>query len=152
MIIITDTREQNPYSFSKWDVEVQTGTLSTGDYSLLGYEDVVAIERKGIDDLVSCFMGENRNRFERELARARDYELFVVVVEASLTDIGRGRYKSNMNPHAALQSMTTFFIRYSTPFLCCGSRPGAEYMTYSLLAKYVYELEKQNQLEGAGNE
>ena len=145
MIIVTDTREQNPYSFSKWDVEVQTGTLPTGDYSLAGLEDVVAIERKNVDDLIACFMGDNRKRFERELSRARSYELFAVVVESSLTDIGRGRYKSNMQPHAALQSLAAFFVRYSVPFMCCGSRRAAEYMTYSLLAKYLYELEKQEQ-------
>jgi len=143
MQIIIDTREQRPFNFEKFVVQVQTGTLQTGDYSLVGYEDRVAIERKGLDDLISCFMGGNRDRFERELSRAQGMDLFVVVVEAGLMDIARGRYKSKMQPHAALQSMVTFFVRYSVPFMCCGSRDGTEYMTYSLLAKYNYELEKQ---------
>ena len=145
MQIVIDTREQRPFSFGRWEVESQRGTLQTGDYSLAGFEDRVAIERKSVDDLIACFMGANRERFERELSRARDYDLFAVVVEAGLTDIGRGRYKSNMSPHAALQSLTAFFVRYSVPFMCCGSRRAAEYMTYSLLAKYLYELEKQEQ-------
>jgi ERCC4-type nuclease len=143
MIIVCDTREQLPFAFDGWEVQVKSAALPAGDYSLVGFEDVVAVERKTLDDLVACFMGKNRDRFKRELSRVRQYELFTVVVEASLQDISRGRYKSQMKPHAALQSLTSFFVRYSVPFMFCGSRDGAEYMTYSLLSKYLYEIEKR---------
>lgn len=144
MIIITDTREQRPFPFTKWpDVQIQRATLDAGDYSLAGFEDRAAVERKSLDDLVACLMGDNRTRFERELARARRYELFVVVVEAGLQDVARGNYKSQMKPQAALQSVTALFVRYGIPFLFCGNRDGAEYMTFSLINKYLYEIEKR---------
>ncbi len=142
-IIITDTREQAPYSFSKWDVETMQASLETGDYSLRGFENQVAVERKNLDDLISCFMGANRDRFEKELIRGRRLDLFAVVIEATLEDIAQGRFKSQMKPVAALQTVAAFAVRYGTPFMFCGSRAGAEYMTFSLLSKYIYEIEKR---------
>ncbi len=143
MIIIIDTREQQPFTFSKWEVSTQRASLDTGDYSIVGFQDRAAIERKSLDDLVSCFMGGNRTRFEKELIRGRRLDLFSVVVEATLEDIAQGRFKSQMKPEAALQTITAFQVRYGTPFMFCGSRAGAEYVTHSLLSKYAYEIEKR---------
>ena len=143
MIILTDSREQLPYSFTRWPVEIQTASLTTGDYSLPGFESQIAIERKSLDDLISCLMGANRSRFEKELSRARSYELFAVVVESDLADVAKGLYQSNMKPTPALQSISAFHVRYGIPFLFCGNRAGAEYITYSLLSKYVYEIKKR---------
>ena len=144
MIVIMDTREQLPFTFTKWpETQIQQAALPCGDYSLAGFEDRAAVERKSLDDLISCFMNSNRDRFERELARARRYELFAVVVEAGLQDMAQGRYKCQMKPHAALQTVTAFFVRYGIPFMFCGNRAGAEYMTYSMLSKYLYEIEKR---------
>ena len=42
MIIAIDTREQRPYRFVWSEIK----TLTTGDYSVIGLEDRVAIERK----------------------------------------------------------------------------------------------------------
>lgn len=102
MIILTDTREQLPYTFSKYPVQTEFAALAAGDYSLKGFQDRVAVERKSIDDLIGCLIGSDRNRFEKELARAGSFERFAVVIEASLQDVSAGRYKSDMKPHAAL--------------------------------------------------
>ena len=139
MIIITDTREQIPFPFTKWpDVEIHQAALDAGDYSLAGFEDRAAIERKSLDDLVSCLMGDNRDRFERELARARRHELFTVICEGSWEDISRGRYRSQMQPQAVLQSILALTVRYGVPFVMAGSRDAAEYITHGLLSKYLY--------------
>lgn len=81
MRIIIDSREQTPFIFKGYDVTQETAALPVGDYSLPGFEDRAAIERKALEDLISCLMGSNRERFERELARGRPLDLFVVVVE-----------------------------------------------------------------------
>jgi len=67
-----------------------------------------------------------------------------VLVEATLEDIGHGRYRSNMKPKAALQSIFAFMIRYRVAFLFCGSRRGGEYVCHSLLSKFLYEMERKN--------
>ncbi|MFO7861056.1 MAG: ERCC4 domain-containing protein, partial [Desulfosalsimonas sp.] len=111
MIIIIDTREQAPYEFTDYDVAVVRSTLPCGDYSIPGAEHLVSIERKMLDDLISCLMGKNRDRFERELGRLRSYHVAAVVVEAGWQDISRGRYTSNMKPQSALQSVIAMQVR-----------------------------------------
>lgn len=143
MRIISDTREQAPFNFGKFECEVVTGTLATGDYSLAGLEDRCAVERKSLDDLLGCLTGEGRERFERELARARGLDAFVVVVEGSFQDMAEGRYKSKMRPHAALQSILAFQVRYGAPFIWCGTRTGAEYTTYHFLRHYLREAQER---------
>jgi DNA excision repair protein ERCC-4 len=140
MRILIDTREQALFSFRGYEADPEPATLPTGDYSLPGFEDRAAIERKSIDDLISCLMGSNRERFEKELTRGRRYELFAIVIEAVLSDVSHGNYKSEMKPHAALQSIIAFQVRYGVPFVWAGNRAGAEYYTYWLLSKYIREI------------
>lgn len=148
MKLVVDTQEQLPFTFERFGVHVDRAALSTGDYSLPGFEDRVAIERKSLDDLVGCLKGAGRERFERELQRGRSYELFRVVVEAILGDIRRGRYRSEMKPDSVIQSVVAFEIRHGAPFVWCGDRAAAEYMTFSFLSKYLYEIEKRFEMAG----
>ena len=143
--ILIDTREQTPYRFDppRYNVSTASAALPAGDYSLPGFEARVAVERKTLEDLVACLKGKNRERFERELARGRPYDLFVVVVEASMADVAQGRYRSDMKPHAVLQSLFAFQVRYGVAFLWAGDRAGGEYATHSLLAKYLYEIDQR---------
>ncbi|MEW6365194.1 MAG: ERCC4 domain-containing protein [Acidobacteriota bacterium] len=143
MVILVDSREQAPYTFAPYGAAPATATLPAGDYSLGGFADRVGVERKELDDLVACLIGTNRERFERELQRLSRYELAAVVVEATLEDVRQGRYRSQMNGHAAAQSILAFEVRYRVPFLFCGDRDGAEYVTYSLLAKYAREISER---------
>lgn len=141
--IIQDSREQCGYGFSRFpDVVCEVGALETGDYSLPGFTDRIAIERKTLDDLIGC-LSKDRERFEKELSRARNFEHFAVVIEASLPPIMAGRYRSRMNSNSVLQSIAAFSIRYGVAFLFCGDRPGGEFITYSLLSKYAAEIEKR---------
>lgn len=139
MKIIIDSREQLSYEFTRFDVKAQVASLPAGDYSIPGFEDKAAVERKTLQDLIAC-LTKGRKRFERELTRARHYELFAVVVESSMDAVRLGHYRSSMNPHSALQSIIAFQVRYAVPFLWCGSREGGEYVTYSLLQKYIREI------------
>jgi len=140
MRILIDSREQAPFTFQAYEVVPEVAALPVGDYSLPSLEDRVSIERKSLNDLVGCLMGKDRERFERELARGRHYDLFAVVVEASMADVSRGRYRSEMKPQAALQSIITYQVRYRTPFVWAGNRAGAEYITHGLLTKYLREI------------
>lgn len=139
MKILIDSREQLPFTFSGKsfeDVTTERVTLATGDYSLAGLTDRVAVERKSLPDLVACLSRE-RGRFERQLERGRQLEAFAVVVEAGWEDLAHGRYKSKLNPHAACQSVLSFSARLGIPFLFAGSRAGAEYATAGFLRQYL---------------
>ena len=76
------------------------GTLYTGDYSILGLEELIAIERKSIADLVACCMGENRERFERELHRLRGFRFKRLLILGSRGEIELQRYYSRIAPKA----------------------------------------------------
>jgi ERCC4-type nuclease len=142
MKIVIDSREQAPLDFAPFHCDAVRGALPTGDYAVLGLEAHAAIERKSEEDLLTCLTRE-RPRFERELARARGMELFAVVAETTWERLSRGQYRSQMKPHAALQSILTFQVRYGVPFLLVGSHKAAAYVTHSLLSRYVLEQESR---------
>ncbi len=135
--IIQDSREQagyGPLFSSPWNV----GTIKTGDYSIVGYEDQVAIERKSLPDLVGS-LTRGRARFIRELERASAYERFYVVIEADASDILQGRFgphAKNVSPAAIWESIIALSLR-SCPFVFTGDRVTGARMTESLLVRYA---------------
>jgi hypothetical protein len=64
-VVVIDSREQAPLVFAR--LQSVAGTLYSGDYSVLGLEDVLAVERKSLDDLANCCLASGRDRFEHEL-------------------------------------------------------------------------------------
>ncbi len=141
MKILIDTREQLPYQF---ETDAEPGKLDVGDYSIMGGESLVAVERKTVDDLVQCLTTE-RDRFERELYRGRSLDYFALVIEASLSDLANGRYKSQAHPKAMIQSLLTFSVRYGLPIFFAENRGYGARVTESLLLKYGRELERRCQ-------
>ena len=133
-----DSREQRPYEFQNSEV----GTLSIGDYSICGLEDYISIERKELNDLIGC-LNTGRERFERELYKARALDYFALIVEASLSDLANGNYRSQMGPKSAIQSLLAFSVRYRLPIWFCESRKYGQRVTESLLLKYEGEIEKK---------
>jgi hypothetical protein len=145
MRVIVDSREQSPFSFRNEKYAgtvIESGTLDTGDYSLGGLTDRVAVERKSLPDLVSC-LGRERERFEREMRRAAALDAFAVVIESTWADLAGGTYRSQLNPHSACQSVLAFACRYRVPFLFAGSRAGAEYVCWGFLRQYLESARKR---------
>jgi ERCC4-type nuclease len=98
--IVIDSREQAPLHFER--LRSVTGNLYVGDYSIAGCESSFSVERKSIDDLVNCCMGENRERLERELLRLRGYCFKRLLVIGTREDIAAGRYHSRIAPKVVL--------------------------------------------------
>jgi DNA excision repair protein ERCC-4 len=114
-VIVIDTREQEPLAFQR--LRSVRGTLITADYSILGLENLFAVERKSIADLVACCMGENRERFERELHRLRGFRFKRLLVVGSEEAILAERYRSNIKPQAVLATLGAFEVRYDVPVI-----------------------------------
>jgi ERCC4-type nuclease len=136
-VIIIDSREQLPYTFS---VPSIVGTLTVGDYSICGLESRISIERKSLPDLLQS-LTRGRERFEKELAKAKSYDWFYVMVECSPSDILEGRYDAQVHPSAAWESICTFSVRHC-PFLFCESREIGARLVESILVKYAREFFK----------
>lgn len=138
-MIAIDTREQQPYEFKESSM---VETVPTGDYSLVGLENHISIERKELNDLIGC-LTTGRDRFEKELHKGKALDYFALVVEASLSDLANGRYRSDMNPKSAIQSLLAFSVRYRLPIFFAENREYGQRVTESLLLKYARELEKK---------
>ncbi len=139
-----DSREQKPYQFENSEV----GTLSIGDYSVVGLEDCISIERKELNDLIGC-LTTGRERFKKELYRGKALDYFALVIEGSLSDLSNGSYRSEMKPKAVIQSLVAFSIRYNLPIWFAETREFGQRLTESLLSKYIKEIEKRlNKVKG----
>ncbi len=121
---IVDTREQEPYTFDPERVVATRVALRAGDYSLAGFENRVAVERKSLDDFVSTVIRE-RDRFHRELDRLRGLEAACVVVEGNLTDVLRGRFSSGAHPQSILGAALSIIIDHEIPVYFCSDRQAA---------------------------
>jgi len=144
-----DSREQQPYKFEN---SSEVGAIPIGDYSICGLENHIAIERKELNDLIGC-LTNGRERFEKELFKGKALDYFALVIEASLSDLVNGHYRSEMNPKSAVQSLLAFSIRYKLPIFFAGSRKYGQRVTESLLCKYAREIEQKfNLMKEGGKE
>jgi ERCC4-type nuclease len=118
-VIVIDSREQTPLLFTR--LPFVTETLQTGDYSVRGLEELFAVERKTIGDLVGCCMGDGRRRFEAELHRLRGYCFKRLLIVGPESDILTGKYHSNIRAASVLASLTAFEVRYDCPVVFCAT-------------------------------
>jgi ERCC4-type nuclease len=129
--IVVDTREQIPYTFAN---AVRAG-LPTGDYSLVGYEDMVAVERKSVIDALGS-LGAGRARFRREVVRLAKLPYGTIVVEATIEEFLRGDPRSAMNPKSALHSLLGWSVELGVPVWFPGPRNVARGLVYHLLRHF----------------
>lgn len=145
--VVVDSREQAPYTFTGFAADAKdkrrslliktvVAGLPTGDYSILGCEHEIAIERKSLADLYST-LGQGRERFEREFERLNQLKIAEIVVEASLTDILTRPEHSRLNPKVPYRTMISWKQKYRNVHwnFCC-SRRLAEKTTWRILDKY----------------
>lgn len=121
VVAIIDTREQIPLDVSPLGTEV--GTLATGDYSVKGLENVVAVERKSLTDLLGC-IGTERERFEREIQRMLAYPTRAVIVESTWFEVEAGGWRSKVTPAAAIGSLLGW-IASGVPIILAGDHERA---------------------------
>ncbi|MEK7385290.1 MAG: ERCC4 domain-containing protein [candidate division NC10 bacterium] len=130
-VVAVDTREQKPYRFKHSEVK----TLPTGDYSIVGLEEQVAVERKHKADAYAS-LGQGRARFERELERLAAFDYAAIVVETTLPDFLTAPPFSQMNPKAAMNSLVAWSVKYRVCVFFAGDRAHGNALTYRLLEKY----------------
>jgi len=77
--IYVDTREQLPLEFD-WPTEPKT--LKVGDYALNDSEVTCNcyVERKSLSDFISTLSVKNYDRFEREIQRAEEEGIYLIVL------------------------------------------------------------------------
>lgn len=139
--IIIDTREQCPLIFTR--LVSARGLLLTGDYSFRGGEELFAIERKTVPDLVGCCVGDNRERFFRELHRIRGLRFKRLVVVGTREEIEAGAYRSNVAPKAVLATLSALEVRFDVPVVFCPTAAEAALKVESWAYWFARELVEQ---------
>jgi len=137
--VIIDSREQEAYAFDPARVETQRTALPAGDYSLVGHEDRVAVERKSLDDFVSTVI-RSRKRFSAELQRLKEMEFACVVVEAGLADVFARRYRSGANPASVFGAAISIIVDHGIPVFFCSDRQVACRFTQDYLLRVHQHL------------
>lgn len=86
--VVVDTREKNPW-FVVGDryFDVVPRALKTGDYTIIGMENVFVIERKGaLNELLINFTS-GRKRFYAEMNRMKEYPLRFLIIESTWNEL-----------------------------------------------------------------
>ena len=152
--VAVDTREQLPYSFEGMiervrgkDIPLIVPTerkcLKTADYSIVGLEDKIAVERKSATDLAGT-LTRGRKRFEKELARGQEMDYMAVIVETTWERFLRFiNDKTNATPKSVDSSVLAFGIRYpNVHWIWRPNRNTAVRTAYKIFDLYLKEQKK----------
>jgi len=141
-VVLVDTREQLPFDFSRfpnWIDGVKRQKLDAGDYSIQGMENVLALERKSLSDLITTLI-QQRQRFFKMCEQLAQYRWRALLVEASYKDI-KSPYDEELStvahPNAVSGTLDALEARFSIPVIYTSQcRPLAEEKAASWLSKH----------------
>jgi hypothetical protein len=177
--VVVDTREQMPFKFRDIDdhrghvLEVATTRrkLDAGDYSILGLEQEISIERKTKPDMYGT-AGKGRDRFEREIDLLAAMAAPAIIIQCdgpSEQEAGEGEQEkesttppccrpgtqcpilellvppphTGMSPKSIVNSLFAWSVRRRIPVWLCPDRRSAETLTFRLLQHFWNWRERQ---------
>jgi ERCC4-type nuclease len=87
--VVKDTREQEGYFFNEFNTckGMVEQKLDTGDYSIVGLEDKICIERKGCIEELAVNLGQKKHAFLDEIERMKTFDHKFIILEFSLEDL-----------------------------------------------------------------
>jgi DNA excision repair protein ERCC-4 len=136
--IVIDSAEHMGYKFegfTNWFFGTIRKRLPVGDYTLLGMEDEVAVERKTIQDLVNSIIQDRRDFIEK-CQKLSTFKKKCLVIEGSLSSIKTPYEDSRAHPNAVLGSLLAAQERWDIPVYFLDDFLLAEEFVASMLSKY----------------
>jgi hypothetical protein len=142
--IIVDTREQLPWEFGFHTTSKQK--LDTGDYSMVGYESILTIERKRSVSEIANNITESR--FKDVLQRMSKIPHSFMLLEFNLDDIysfpvgsdipKKMWDKLKISGNFIMKYLIQAQLNYNVQVLFCGSAENAERTAVSIM-KRIHE-------------
>lgn len=152
LTVIVDSREQVNHHIIAWldskDIRYITRALETGDYSAMldgeTFEDEVVIERKANLDEIAGNFTTGRERFEREMIRAKanGIKVFLIIENASWHDIMLHNYHSQLKPQSLMASLLSWQVRYNITVMFCRQDETAQ-LLYATLYYWAWNRLKR---------
>lgn len=149
LTVIIDDREKKPWNIDQLGFLSERARLKVGDYSIKGYEDRVAIEKKsGLTELLIDLSSRNRPRFRRFLAKMAAYEIKCMVIEDSMSGINRALMSlpgTHLTHDTVLYWLSKMITDYGIPVLLIGKRKKTrERILYYILSAVIQMLDEGN--------
>lgn len=133
-VIAVDSREQQPFPLLGFAFIRKT--LRTGDYSIIGLEDRVCVERKNYSDAWGS-MSTGRARFERCVKRMAEMDRAAIVIECGLTQLATQPSRiERVTPASVVGGLISWSCQFAIPVFFADNREQAERITVRYLASY----------------
>ena len=150
--IIIDTREQIPWEFGYHNTAKQK--LDTGDYSMVGFENILAIERKKSVSELATNLSESRFKdvLERLSKIKHPYMVFEFDMDEVYTfpvgsDIPKKLWdKLRISGNYIVKRLIEIQLQYNIQIIFCGDANNAERFTVSLMKRIYDQYNKQTNL------
>lgn len=124
--ILQDDREKYPWEFSPRRYSVTVQRLDTGDYTIEGLEQKVAIEKKGDwSEFLYNISSVDRKRFLRTLSRLAEYPYPIIVIEDCIRNLPKALAKipgTRLTIDSVYYWLTRIQIEYGIKVLLIGTR------------------------------
>jgi len=141
-VVIIDTREQAPFTFTAMTNcigGIVSRKLDVGDYSVVGMERLLRLERKSLTDLISTLM-HGRQRFLRECEALAKFRHAALLIEATYEDVKSFYHEdlcTSAHPNAVSGSLDAVEARFGIPVIYTSRhRPLAQEKAASWLSKH----------------
>ena len=155
MIILQDTREKQPWSFTSYEqcAAQKVFHLSEGDYTLEEYPFLISIERKKSVTELANNLGRKYQQFRAEMEKLQQYRFRYVLCEFSQEEMliyptgaklpRRLLRKIKMSGKFLQHRVNELIDQYGIDFVFCGDRFSAQEKAVELLlsAKKIYDEE-----------
>lgn len=151
--VVIDSNEQLAYDFQHILCNSDRGRrpmvvptvrkkLRSGDYSIVGYEHRISVERKSMADLFGSLTG-GRDRLEAEFERLYEFDFAALVCEAGWEEITkRPPEHSDTHPKTIHRTVLSWQQKYQkVHWWFVPGRHAAENTTYRILETY-YKLQQ----------
>jgi ERCC4-type nuclease len=150
MIIIRDTREKVGYwEFDFHGYEMLIQKIETGDYTVLGFEDSICIERKKSTSEIAINIGKDKKRFEAELERMKLFKHKYLILEFSVADLLKfplcsglskeQQKKVRVRPAFLLKRLNEYEIDYGIQIIFACNKQNAMEVALDIMKEAVNE-------------
>jgi len=123
-VVLVDTRERKPFplhmNHPNWIEGERRVALKTGDYTVMGMENLLALERKSLADLVACTV-TYRRPFLAACGRLARFRWKAILIEATYEDIKGGfesfAIPSEVHPNAVCGTLDAIEAKFGIPLI-----------------------------------
>jgi ERCC4-type nuclease len=147
-VICVDDRERHKWSFNgfKYPVKLETKRLQTGDYSIKGLLDKIAVEKKnGISELAVNISAQDRERFIKTLGRLSSYKVKYFVIEDCISNVPKSIKKLPRTAKISVESiyywLTKIQCEYKIPVIWLGKTPRQQQQVLNKLWEHILEVD-----------